>query len=457
MPAFRFFRQRRFAGMSLPARTRGPSPTAVVLYWLLAPVRLPATASHREGGAFMHVLFIHQNFPAQFGHIAAYLVRHKGFRATFVSQQPPGIAGLIERIQYQVRGGATEGTHYCSRTFENAVWHGHAVFEALASRPDLRPDLVVAHSGFVTTVFLRELFDCPIINYFEFFYHTRGSDMDFRPDFPSPVMHRLRARARNAALLLDLNNCDLGYSPTRWQASLFPPSFREKLRVVFDGVDTSTWRPLPAGPRRIGNWTVPEGTRVITYVARGMESMRGFDIFMQAARLVCMRRSDVHFVVVGEDRVCYGGDREVIGKQTFKEWVLSRDDYDLSRFHFTGLLAPSALAQLLSWTDLHIYLTVPFVLSWSLMDALACGAIVLASDTAPVREMIEHGKNGLLTDFFDIQALAHAAQTILGAPADYKHLGRAGADMIREHYSLEVCLPRMLRLYEEAAAVRRSS
>jgi glycosyltransferase involved in cell wall biosynthesis len=185
-----------------------------------------------------------------------------------------------------------------------------------------------------------------------------------------------------------------------------------------------------------------------------MESMRGFDIFMRAARLLCQRRSDVLFVVVGQDRICYGGDKEATGKDSFKEWVLSRDDYDLPRFVFTGLLPVPALAELFSLTDLHIYLTVPFVLSWSLLNALACGATVLASDTSPVREMIEHGKNGLLTDFFDVERLADEASKVLDAPREYRHLGAAGVEMIRSKYSLEVCLPQMLRLYEDALAAK---
>ncbi len=402
----------------------------------------------------MHVLFVHQNFPAQFGHIAAYLIRQRGFRCSFASQHRPGNDAGIERVQYHLRGGATEATHFCSRTYENAIWHGHALYEALAARPDLKPDLVVAHSGFLTTVFLRELYQCPIINYFEYFYRTHGADMDFRPDFPYPAANLLRARARNATLLLDLDNADQGYTPTRWQASLFPSQYRSKIRVIFDGIDTSLWRPMPNASRQLGQWKLPDGMKIVTYVARGMESIRGFDIFMKAARLLCQRRRDVFFVVVGEDRVCYGGDREFTGKQTFKEWVLSREDYDLSRFLFTGLLPTPQLAQLFSVTDLHIYLTVPFVLSWSLMDALACGTTVLASDTPPVREMIEHGKNGLLTDFFDIEALAAAANKVLDAPGDYKHLGRAGCAMIRDRYSMDVCLPRMLHLYEDALAAR---
>src|SRR5437868_290544 len=152
----------------------------------------------------MHVLFVHQNFPAQFGHIAVHLDRRHGMRSTFISEKPPGRFGRVERIQYTAKGGASVQTHYCSRTFENAIWHTAAVYDALRARPDIKPDLVVGHSGFGSTLFLKELYDCPIINYFEYFYHTKNSDMDFRPEFPSPEVDRLRAKARNAMLLLDL-------------------------------------------------------------------------------------------------------------------------------------------------------------------------------------------------------------------------------------------------------------
>jgi glycosyltransferase involved in cell wall biosynthesis len=405
----------------------------------------------------MHILFIHQNFPAQFGLIASYLVKTKGFRCTFVSELPSGHGDGIERIQYRIQGGATQQTHYCSRTFENAIWHSHAIFEALRARPDIRPDLIVAHSGFLSTVFLRELYDCPIINYFEYFYRTTGSDMDFRPDFPYPEINRLRARARNANLLLDLEDCDLGYSPTQWQRSRLPRIFHDKVRVIFDGVDTQLWKPMPGFPRRIGNWNLPDGMKVVTYVSRGMESLRGFDIFMKMAKLLSERRKDVVFVVVGQDRICYGGDQDVIGNRTFKEWVLAQDQYDLSRFAFAGLVPSPALAEIFAVSDLHVYLTVPFVLSWSLMDALACGTTVLASDTAPVREMIEHGKNGLLCDFFDIEGMADLASQVLDKPHDFKQLGRAGVDMIQTRYSLDVCLPQMLDLYQEALNAGRAA
>jgi glycosyltransferase involved in cell wall biosynthesis len=405
----------------------------------------------------MHVLFIHQNFPAQFGHIASYLLKKHGFRCTFVSQHRPGHGDGIERVQYHLQGGATPQNHYCSRSFENAIWHSHAIYEALRARPDLKPDLVVGHSGYLSTCFLRELYDCPIVNYFEYYYHTTGSDMDFRPEFPYSELTRLRAVARNANLLLDLASCDLGYSPTQWQRNQLPELYHTKVRVIFDGIDTSLWYPRVGFPRRVGKWTVPDGMKLVTYVSRGFESLRGFDIFMKMARLLGERRPDVVFVVVGEDRICYGGDQEVIGNRTFKEWVLAQDTYDLSRFLFLGRLPEPRLAELFAISDLHVYLTVPFILSWSLLDALACGATVLASDTAPVREIIQHNQNGLLTDFFDVEKMAKVASQILDSPQDYQHLGKNGAELIRSCYSLEVCLPQMRQLYEEAAAIRAGS
>ncbi len=397
----------------------------------------------------MHVLFVHQNFPAQFGHIGSHMVKHRGHRCTFVSEKPPRIAGGVECIQYTTNGGAQESTHYCSRTFENQIWHSAAALEALQRRPDIQPDLIVGHSGFLSTVFLRELYDAPQINYFEFFYRTRNSDFDFRSDLPlCGVKERIRARVRNAALLLDLNNCDSGYSPTDFQRSQLPTEFQEKLNTIFDGIDTDFWKPIDNPPRKIGGWELPRDKRIITYVSRGMESIRGFDVFMKIAKQISEQRSGVLFVVVGEDRVAYGGDMRFTGGRTFKQWVLEQDNYDLQNILFVGRIPPVELVRLFSLTDLHLFLTAPFVLSWSLFDALACSTTVLASQTAPVEELIEDGVNGLLTDFFDVEAWTKTAMQVLNAPGDYKYLGTNGATTIAENYSLDVCLPKLMNLYE---------
>ena len=400
----------------------------------------------------MHVLFVHKNFPAQFGHIARHLVQHHGYQCSFVCELPPGTFDGIERLQYKIDGGATKDTHYCSRTFENATWHAHSIYETMKARPDIVPDLIVGHSGFGSTLFLADLYECPIVNYFEYYYHSKDSDLDFRTEFPSKELDRLRSRTRNAMILLDLQTCRAAYAPTCWQASLLPEQYQPKLEAIFDGIDTSIWHRRADLPRRIGDREIPADTRIVTYVSRGFESMRGFDIFMKVAKRICDARDDVIFVCVGTDRVCYGGDLNRIEEQSFREHVLAQDDYDQSRFLFTGRVPPLELVEILSLSDLHIYLTVPFVLSWSMMNALACGCTVLASDTAPVQEMIRHGENGLLAGFFDVDRFSELALEVLADPEAFRHLGRAGAEMIERDYSLDVSLPRMLDLYERAVS-----
>jgi glycosyltransferase involved in cell wall biosynthesis len=420
----------------------------------------------------MHVLYVHQNFPAQFGHIARHLVQKLGWRCTFVSETPGGVVEGIEKIQYRIAGGATTSTHFCSRTFENAVWHTDAVYQALRPRyQDIRPDLIVGHSGFGSTLFLPELYpNTPIVNLFEYYYlpHAPDSDMDFRRDlgWKVPQAKYLRSRCRNAMILLDLHNCDAAYTPTEFQRSRFPPEHRADIRTIFDGVDRHVYhghadslRPAPGHRhlRSIAGVEVPPDTRVVSYVSRGFESMRGFDIFMRAARRIYQEYADVLFLVVGTDRMAYGGDEAYVAPhKTFKEWTLAQHDYDLSKFRFLGRLAPPVLGQVLASSDLHIYLTVPFVLSWSMMDAMSCGAVVLGSATAPVQEMITDGQNGLLADFFDVDGLARRAIEVLRDPAAYRPLGTAAEAFITERYSLEAVLPQMLGMYDQAIAARRA-
>ena len=417
----------------------------------------------------MHVLYVHQNFPAQFGHIARHLVDKLGWKCSFVSQTPGGVVGGIDKIEYKVAGGATKQNHFCSRTFENTVWHCDAVYRAMKARADVKPDLIVGHSGFGSTLFLRELYPTtPIINFFEYYYlpHDPDSDMDFRKDlgWPTSELKYLRSRCRNAMILLDLQTCNAAYTPTEFQKSRFPAEYQAKLETIFDGVDRSvyhgyeeTLRPPvdQRGIRRIAGVDVPPDKRVVTYVSRGFESMRGFDVFMKVAKRIYQQYPDVVFLVVGSDKIAYGGDEEFVAPhKTFKEWTLAQDKYDLSKFHFLGKIPPADLGKLLAATDLHIYLTVPFVLSWSMMDAMSCGAVVLGSDTAPVREMIRDGQNGLLGDFFNPDAMAAKAIDVLRDPASARALGRAAEQMIVERYSLEAVLPRMLQLYERAASIK---
>jgi glycosyltransferase involved in cell wall biosynthesis len=256
-------------------------------------------------------------------------------------------------------------------------------------------------------------------------------------------------------MLLDLVNCRCGYSPTSYQRGLFPEVLRHKLAVIFDGIPTDVYHRRQDVPRRIGDRAIAASTRIVTYVSRGFESMRGFDIFMRVAKRIYQNHPDVLFAIIGSDRICYGGDDKHIQHRTFREHVLAQDHYDLSKFLFTGLLPPRTLVDVFSLSDLHIYLTVPFVLSWSLLDALACGCTVLASDTAPVREIITEGENGLLADFFDVEGLATRALEVLRDPADYRSMGLRAVGLIQDRYALDVTLPRLVELFERARASGR--
>ena len=425
----------------------------------------------------MHVLYVHQNYPAQFGHIAQHLARDLGYRCTFASETAAGVqsydgGGVIEKVKYERLGGATAKNHFCSRTFENNVWHCDGVFRALAARPDLEPDLIVGHSGFGSTLMLRELYPAvPVLNFFEYYYlpHDEHSDMDFRHDlralgWEAGVWKYQRSRCRNAMILLDLQNCQLGYCPTAFQRSRFPDEYAAKLGTCFDGIDRTLWhahddalRPPPGQrtDRTFANVTVAADEKLVTYVSRGFESMRGFDQFMKAARRILERDPKVRILAVGTEKTAYGGDETHTGGRTFKQWTLDLPelrDADLSRLHFVGRLEPTDLATLLAASDLHVYLTVPFVLSWSMVNAMSCGAVVLGSDTPPVRELIEHNVTGLLADFFDPDALAETALEALSDLPAHRHLGRAAERRVAEGYALDVVLPRMLDLYARCRA-----
>ena len=404
----------------------------------------------------MHVLFVHETFPSQFGPVAKWLSRSKEHRVTFVSTDPRRRHGAIENIPYQYSPAPEPGTdRFWMGVYQRHLVHCQRVARAVRKRPNLKPDLVVGHSGFGPTLFVPEVLDCPIISYFEYFMDTERNDMLYRTDFSHPEWFHLWRRALNAVFLTDLANCTSGYSPTYWQQSLFPKEYQSKIRVHFDGIDTTVLRPLPK--RAPIDWiALPKDARIVTYVSRGFESMRGFDIFMKVAKRIYTAYPNVIFVVAGLEKVAYSNDPRLLGQASFKKWVLKQDRYDLSKFRFVGWLSTSRLVQLFNLSTLHIYLTTPFPLSWSCLSALACGATVLASDTEPVREVIEHGRNGLLAEFFDVDNLTRQALEVLRSPSRHRELGRMAAERVRQTYAAEVTVPKLVEYFRETATARPS-
>jgi glycosyltransferase involved in cell wall biosynthesis len=405
----------------------------------------------------MHVLFVHRAFPAQFGRLGLELARRFGWKCSFLvehlsrcpSPSPDMLAELD--VQYLPRQPDADSAPPWPRTFGQALGRAQALAEAVRARPGLRPDLVVGHGGLTPTLLLREVLSCPIVDYCEYYFATQRRDLTYRVDLPQVEPAPFFPRCINAATLLNLVACDAAYAPTAWQRDGFPRRFHPKIAVHHDGIDTELYRPRPV-PRVLAGREAPASTRVVTFVARGLESMRGFDLFLEVARLIARARPDVLFAVAGGEEAHYGWDRLHAGGVPFKRWAAERGGHDLSRFVFLGQVEPEQLADLLCLSDLHLYLSVPFVPSWSLLDALACGRVVLAGDTAPVRELIEHGRTGLLAPLFDAEALAEAALGVLEAPGEFAALGRAARAAVEARYGLDVAMPALKAFFERVAA-----
>ena len=408
----------------------------------------------------MHVLFLHDAFPAQFGRLGLELKRRHGWRCSYLVQSlsscPTPTPEMLQELELHQLPLAAE-----HRSSEGIPWpqifgmyleQCQNVYEAVRARPELRPDLVVAHGGRgAPTLFLRDVLDCPIIAYCEYYFATSHRDISYRIDLPPAEPAPFFPRCINAPTLASVVDCSAGYSATHWQKQSFPARFHSKIEVLFDGIDTKLYAPGPA-PRRIGETAIPEDTKVVTFVSRGLESIRGFDVFMKVADRITRQRADVLFVVVGGEEIHYGWDKLHTGAPSFKQWVLSQGRYDLSRFLFMGRVLPELLADILRLSDLHIYLSSPFVVSWSLFNAMATGIPVLASDVPSVREVVEPGVNGLVEPLFDVDQLTAAALKVLAHPADFAPLGHAARRTIEERYSIEHCIPPIRDFFERVAA-----
>ncbi len=407
----------------------------------------------------MNVLFIHDAFPAQFGRLALELVRRKGWDCRFMVQSlsscPTPTPEMLRELEIRQVPLAAE-----HRTSDGIPWpqiHGHflehcrTIMEAVRSTSPPLPDLVVAHGGRgAPTLFLREVLDCPIVVYCEYYFATHRRDISYRIDLPPAEPAQFFPRCINAPTLSALVDCDAGYSATAWQRDTFPARFRHKIKVYFDGIDTDLYV-SGRSSRRIGDVTIPPGARVVTFASRGLESIRGFDLFMKAAQRIAAARSDVVFAVAGGEEIHYGWDKLHTGAPSFKQWVLGQDSYDLSRFFFLGRILPEQLADVFRMSDLHIYLTAPFVLSWSMLSAMASGCVVLASDVGPVREVIEPGVNGLVEPLFDVDRLVATALRVLDDPAAHAPLAAAARRTVLERYSVETCIPPLGDFLERVA------
>ncbi|PWS35259.1 glycosyl transferase family 1 [Falsiroseomonas bella] len=406
----------------------------------------------------LRALFIHQNFPGQYAHLAPALAERAGVQVVGMGEKPGYSAPGVAYIAYGAPRGAGEHTHRYIRPLEAAVRRGQHLANRLVQLRDkdgFRPDVIVCHPGWGEGLFLKDVFPrAKTLYYWEFYYNAFGQDLGFDPAQGVSLDDAARVRVLNATQLISLQAADWGVSPTRWQWSRYPDWARQRITALHEGVDTARCAPRPGAVFR-----TPEGREfrkgdpVISYVARNLEPYRGFPSFMQALAIMQRERPDLQAVLVGGNEVSYG--RRPDGAASWKEKILAEMEgqLDLSRIHFTGRVPHEALHELFRVTAAHVYLTYPFVLSWSMLEAMACGALVVGSDTPPVAEAITHGENGLLVPFFEPEAIARSVLGVLADPAGHAPLAAAGRQSIVERYDLRsVCLPRQLELVERLAA-----
>lgn len=397
----------------------------------------------------MRLLFVHQNFPGQYRHLAAHyaaLAGHEvlavGEKANLRAQAPiPG----VKLLGYDPPAPPDPGAFEASLL--RAVQRGRTVAAGAAQlrRSGFRPDVVFGHIGWGESVFLKDVFpEAKLLLYCEFFYRTRGADLGFDPEFPPSARSRLRLRVMNAPLLMALDAADWGLAPTHWQRRQFRAADQARISVIHDGIDTDLALPVKNDFQE----------ELITYVARNLEPYRGFHVFMRAIPEIQRRRPKARIVIVGGDEVSYSP--RLPPGQTYRAALLRQLDgkIDLSRVSFVGRIPYRDYLALLRRSSVHVYLTYPFVLSWSLLEAMACGCLVVGSRTPPVEEVIADGVNGRLVDFFSTEAIAAAVDEALGRQRELAPLRAAARRTVLERYDLRrVCLPAQLDLVERLAGL----
>lgn len=387
----------------------------------------------------MNILFIHQNFPGQFRHLAGHLAANPQHRVVAICQpHAPRHPRVPNTIIYRPARRPGSSAHHYLRSLEEGVFNGQAVAKVLLQlrKAGFVPDVVIAHPGWGEALYVKDVFpDTSLLGLFEFYYHADGADSNFDPEYPLSLDERARIRTRNALHLLNLTSCDAGVSPTHWQKSVHPEPFHSNISVIHEGIDTTTVTPNPHQ-----TFTLPNGAvltakdEVITYVARNLEPYRGFHQFMRAAEEICRRRLESQIVIVGGDEVSYG--QRLPKGQTYRQKLLQEVSIDPNRVHFLGRIPYAHYLALLQVSSAHVYLTVPFVLSWSMLEAMSAGCLVIGSDTAPVREVLRHGENGLLVDFFSPKQIAERVDEVFLNPGRMQAIRKAARQTIIERYDV---------------------
>ena len=397
----------------------------------------------------MKIMFVHQNMPGQYRELVQWLAGTGDHQIYFLTQRKaaPSFEGVQTRV-YEPHHKPADNAYGLSKNWEESTGNGLGAARAarqIEKTEGFKPDIVIGHVGWGELTFFKEIWkDVPIIGLFEYYYSATGGPVGFDPAEPVSENTPFLLHARNAVPLANIETVDMGLSPTFWQRDRFPQSFHRKLYVCHDGIRTDQLKPDPKVRLKLGRLKhdLTRADEIVTFVSRNLERTRGFHIFMRALPRILKERPNARVLILGGNDTSYGGKSKHPGGLRAEMEAEVGKDVDWRRVHFLGKLPYDDYQKVVQISRCHLYLTMPFVLSWSFLEAMAMEATIVASDVAPVREAITHGKTGLLVDFFNPDAFAEQVIEVLQDPEKYQRFGPEARKHVVQHYDfLTKCLP----------------
>jgi glycosyltransferase involved in cell wall biosynthesis len=408
----------------------------------------------------LHLLCIEPRFPGRLGSVAHWLVRRRGYRCSFYchtaderDRWPESVGAGLDVVLFNVGGVAREPAVPWTRQLERGLCYAYGSWEVLEARRPRPVDLVLGHSAGLGSTLFAPVYcpSAPVVQLFNYFYHAHRHDLadDTTPETPAAYFHW--RRAANAMTLVELENGVTPWAPTAWQRDLFPPEYRGDFLVLYDGVDTRTFRRRGDERHLVAGRTIPDQMRVVSFVASCLDRLRGFDRFLELANELLRARPDVLVIVAGAPLVTRGLDTEFYGQDYAAHLFRQTPPADPARVWLLGEVPQGLVAELLGVSDLHVYPSRAYPVSRSLPEAMAAGCTLLAWGSGPVREFIAHGETGLLAPPDDPEERVRLARAVLDDPAAYRPLGETAARVVRDRYAHDVVLPELARVLERLA------
>lgn len=396
----------------------------------------------------MKILFVHRGFPGQFKYLAAALTLNPNNQIIFLTEDEIGQIKGVNKLVYKVKTDNQKIHNTHTKQYNIAVERALKTAEQAQKLKNegFIPDIIYGFSGWGSSMFIKDVFpNVPFVCYCEWFLTPENSNMTFS-GIKLELNDRVKLRCDNAHVLSTLSLCDAAIAPTHWQKEQFPKEFQDKITVIHDGVDVGLFEPNKNVKFIIKdkNLELTRNDEVITYGTRGLEPTRGFPQFMEAVAILLKKRSKVHFVIAGDDTACYSYQTE----GSYKKKMLEKFNIDSERVHFVGTLPYNDYAKFLQVSSCHVYLTYPFILSWSILDAMSAGCCIVGSNTPPVREVIEDNYNGLLCEFFNVNQLVEKIEYALDNKDKITNIRNNARQLIIDKYDLLKTVPQQINFLQ---------